>query len=67
MEYDDITMFLRDSMADDLKVCTKTSGLTRLLLSRQIQGRPGVVRQYALLMRNLDDSFEKMEDDVDNT
>ena len=45
-------MSIRDDLADDLNVCTNTSDLTKLLISRQIDGS-SYIRQQALLLRYL--------------
>ncbi|CAL4245352.1 unnamed protein product [Meganyctiphanes norvegica] len=57
---------VRDCIAGDLVVCTKTSDLPKLLLSRQLHG-PGHVHTHVLLLPDLrlmkpNDFYMKMED-----
>ena len=49
---------VRDIIARDLNICTRTCDFPRLLLSRQIQG-PKRVHQHSLLLENMTNYFEK--------
>ncbi|CAL4169441.1 unnamed protein product [Meganyctiphanes norvegica] len=53
----------RNTIAEDLGVCTKTLDLPKLLLSREEHG-PNLVRQHSLLLRNVDphDTFNSDSD-----
>ncbi|CAL4108260.1 unnamed protein product [Meganyctiphanes norvegica] len=60
---------VRDCIAGDLGVCTKTSDLPKLLLSRQVHG-PGHVHTHTLLLPDLrhmkpNDFYMRMADIID--
>ncbi|CAL4137257.1 unnamed protein product, partial [Meganyctiphanes norvegica] len=52
-------MDLRDSIVQDLNVCTNICDLPRLLMSRQIQG-PKPVHQHSLLLNNLTQMYKNV-------
>ncbi|CAL4187040.1 unnamed protein product [Meganyctiphanes norvegica] len=52
-------MDLRDSIVQELNVCTNICDLPKLLLSRQIQG-PKLVRQHSLLLNNLTQNYKNI-------